>query len=499
MSKFSRQIADLRHVIRDVDLASDVTVVVVGDFMLDRYMWGSISRISPEAPVPVVNIISETIALGGAGNVVANLRALGATAIPVGVVGNDLAGSRMRELLAELDVDLNGLVSTDSLVTTEKTRVIVQHQNVLRLDREIREKVESKILETQLISVLQNADVCVVSDYGKGVCSSDLMDLVVATAKQFGIPVVVDPKGRKFEKYRGATCITPNMSEFSQVVDIDLTTEADIESAGGRLRAQLDLGNVLVTRSAEGMTLISPDSAEHIEVTGQDVYDVTGAGDTVTASLAWCMALGIPISAAARVANLAAGIAVRKVGVAVVSKSEILAEINSDGVSESVSKILTLDQLIDQLARWKESGDDIVFTNGCFDILHPGHVGLFESAKSQGDRLIVGLNSDESTRRLKGPERPINPIGHRTTVVAALGAVDAVVIFEEDTPLELIEKIVPDVLVKGADYSADEVVGAEYVINNGGRLHLEPLLEDHSTTGLVEKMMRSSATAAKTQ
>ena len=499
MSRIPGQFADLKQVLRSVDMTSDITIAVIGDFMLDHYLWGSSNRISPEAPVPVVNILSETLALGGAGNVVANLRALGVTVNAVGVVGDDIAGSSLFGLLSQLDVDTAGLLSSESVATTEKTRVIVQHQNVLRLDREIREEIGSKLLESRVLAALESADVCVVSDYGKGVCSGALMELVISNAKQTEIPVVVDPKGRNFEKYRGASCITPNMSEFAAVVDQELATDLDVETAGEQLRAEFDLGNVLITRSSDGMTLISPNGTEHIEVSSQEVYDVTGAGDTVTASLSWCMALGISMSSAVRIANLAAGIAVKKVGVAVVSRAEILSEINLDGASDSESKIYKLDELVDQVSTWKDSGDTVVFTNGIFDIIHPGHIGLLESSAIQGDRLIVGLNSDESTRRLKGSERPINPHDHRAVIVAGLGAVDAVVVFEEDTPLKLIEKIIPDVLVKGADYSADEVVGAEYVINNGGRLHLEPLIENHSTTGLVDKMRRSSTSAAKSR
>ncbi|MBN4064928.1 bifunctional heptose 7-phosphate kinase/heptose 1-phosphate adenyltransferase, partial [Dehalococcoides mccartyi] len=467
MSDSSVPIFDLKQALGDIRFEASVKIAVIGDFMIDHYLWGFSDRISPEAPVPIVNIQYETDGLGGAGNVVANLRALGASVAPVGVVGKDSAGTRLLKMVESLGVTTEGLVTHEEQVTSEKTRVMVQNQNILRLDRESPIKVESEILESRVKAALSGAGACVISDYGKGVCSKKLVQFAIMLAKTQGIPVIVDPKGRKFEKYRGATCVTPNLSEFSQVIDLEDVSDESIGVAGERLRSHLELDSLLVTRSGDGMTLITADGAQHIEVTSHDVFDVAGAGDTATAALAWCAALGVPLSTAVRIANLAAGIAVTRVGVVAITKSELLEVVQLEGVSSSNVKIFDLNELKDRVSTWKSSGETIVFTNGCYDIIHPGHIGVIESASAMGDRLVVALNSDDSTRRLKGPGRPVNNFMHRATIVAALGAVDAVITFDEDTPLSLIEQIVPDVLVKGADYDESEVVGGDIVKKNG--------------------------------
>ena len=492
-------VSTLRQALGDFDLDSPVRIAVIGDFMLDRYLWGTSDRISPEAPVPVVNVRSESDGLGGAGNVVANLQALGVSVVPVGVVGQDAAGTRLLSLVEDLGIDIGGLVPYPPWVTTEKTRIMVRSQNMLRLDHESPMTLDSEILESRVSVALSDVDACVISDYGKGVCSRKLVQLAISISRQKQIPIIVDPKGRKFDKYRGATCLTPNLSEFAQVVDLEDSSDESIEIAGERLRIHLELDSVLVTRSADGMSLITANDTQHIAVSSQDVFDVAGAGDTATAALAWCIALGMPVGVSARTANFAAGIAITKVGVVAVSKSELLTAVLNNGVLDSSSKILGLGDLIDRVSAWRKSGDSIVFTNGCYDIIHPGHIGLLESASALGDRLVVALNSDDSTTRLKGPGRPINPIEHRSSIIAALASVDAVVVFDEDTPLVLIEQLIPDVLVKGADYSEAEVVGADVVTRHGGKVHLEPLVGKFSTTDILKKLAGNEIESANSQ
>lgn len=459
-------------------------LLVVGDVMLDRYWHGAASRISPEAPVPVVQVNNQEDRPGGAGNVALNIAALGSAATLIGIVGKDDTADDLQSRLSAAGVYCEFLQSADKPTIT-KLRVISQHQQLIRVDFEQKfDEADTADLFGKVSSLIANAQVLVLSDYAKGALR-DVSSLIALGRKQ-GIPVIVDPKGTDFEKYRGATLITPNLNEFEAVVG-SCANEDDLVTKGLNLLSELELGAMLITRGEYGMTLIRPDSPElHLPARAQEVFDVTGAGDTVISVLAAALAAGDNLADATALANLAAGLVVGKLGTAAISGPElrraILAEQNSG------RGVMTAEQLKIAVQDAKDHGEKIVFTNGCFDIIHAGHVGYLTDARKLGDRLIVAINDDDSVKKLKGPGRPINPVERRMAVLAGLEAVDWVVSFSDDTPEGLLESLQPDVLVKGGDYSLEQVVGGEYVLSYGGEVKALDFLDNCSTSAIMEKM-----------
>ena len=476
-------------------------VLVVGDVMLDRYVYGAVERISPEAPIPVLKIAREAPMLGGAGNVLRNLAALGARCDFFGVVGEDAAGALVRELAAaEPGADCRLLVQPGR-PTTVKERFIAEGQQLLRSDRETEQDLEAETAEALIAgarAVLEDAagkrGVVVLSDYGKGVLAPARLRALIAAARAAGWPVVVDPKGRDYGLYRGADLVTPNRRELAEASGLATGTDEEVLAACRALMAAAGLGGVLATRSEQGMTLVAgvagggAEEVLHLRAEAREVYDVSGAGDTVAAVLGAALAAGAAPAQAARLANLAAGIVVGKLGTATVRPAEIRHALHAAAFEAAEAKVADREAMRERAARWRAEGRRIAFTNGCFDLLHPGHVSLLAQARRSGDRLVVGLNSDASVRRLKGEGRPVQPESARATVLASLADVDLVVVFEEDTPLALIEALRPEVLVKGADYALEEVVGAELVQGYGGRVVLAELLDGHSTTGTIRKL-----------
>ncbi|MDR2874384.1 MAG: bifunctional D-glycero-beta-D-manno-heptose-7-phosphate kinase/D-glycero-beta-D-manno-heptose 1-phosphate adenylyltransferase HldE [Methylobacillus sp.] len=471
---------------------SDDWALVVGDLMLDRYLWGDVERISPEAPVPVVLIKNETECAGGAANVAANLAGLKLVTRLVGFVGDDDDGARLQHAIAGLGVDAGALVKAAHHPTIAKTRILGGHQQMMRLDREERARYSDADMQRLLAALKQQLDarpsIIVLSDYAKGVLTPALCQTVIQEARARGIPVLVDPKGRDYSKYAGATALTPNTRETAEACNVNPRDNDALLAAADRLRAELQLDFLAVTRSEEGVSLIENGHALHIPATARQVFDVSGAGDTVIATLAAGLIAGLDREQALHLANLAAGVVVGKVGTAPISYAELLRELTVEDSTRQADKVCVLPALLDRVTAWRASGEKIVFTNGCFDLLHAGHVTYLEGARNLGDRLIVGLNTDRSVSALKGPSRPVIHEADRARVMAALESVDAVVLFDEDTPLNLIRAIRPDVLAKGSDYSEDQVVGGDDVKSWGGRIALVELVPGRSTSNIIGKL-----------
>ncbi|PVZ15620.1 MULTISPECIES: bifunctional D-glycero-beta-D-manno-heptose-7-phosphate kinase/D-glycero-beta-D-manno-heptose 1-phosphate adenylyltransferase HldE [unclassified Pseudomonas] len=458
-------------------------VLVVGDVMLDRYWHGGTSRISPEAPVPVVRVEQIEDRPGGAANVALNIAALGAPAALVGVTGEDEAAESLAASLKAAGVR-TGFQRIAHQPTIVKLRVMSRHQQLLRIDFEEPFATDPVHLSAEVDALLDGVKVLVLSDYGKGALKNHQQLIQAARARS--IPVLADPKGKDFSIYRGASLITPNLSEFEAIVG-RCADEAELVTKGATLMAELELGALLVTRGEHGMTLLRPGhQALHLPARAREVFDVTGAGDTVISTLAASLAAGEELPHAVALANLAAGIVVGKLGTAAISAPELRRAISRAEGSER--GVLTLEQLQLAIEDARAHGEKIVFTNGCFDILHAGHVTYLEQAAAQGDRLIVAVNDDASVSRLKGPGRPINSVDRRMAVLAGLGAVDWVISFAEGTPEKLLEQVRPDVLVKGGDYGIDQVVGADIVKAYGGEVRVLGLVENSSTTAIVEKI-----------
>jgi len=465
---------------------SRARVLVAGDVMLDRYWVGPTSRISPEAPVPVVRIQKDETRPGGAGNVALNIASLGAKVRLLGVSGQDEAGRLLAEELAAAGIAAE-LLACHERPTITKLRVLSRNQQLIRLDFEeslsVNGAFDRAAYQQSFGAALADADAVVLSDYGKGTLS-DVASLVAA-ARAAGKPVLVDPKGNDYRPYRGATLLTPNMSEFEAVVG-PCRSEAEIVEKGERLRADLQLQALLITRSEKGMTLLRPGHAPlNLPTEAREVYDVTGAGDTVIAMLAAALAAGQDLAHACRLANLAAGIVVGKLGTASVSTAELQRALQHD--IEADTGLLAEDELVRRVAEVRTQGKTVVMTNGCFDILHVGHVRYLEAARRLGDLLIVAVNDDDSVRRLKGEMRPLNPVADRMKLLAALKCVDWVVPFGEDTPARLIGRVLPDILVKGGDYKPEQIAGYEAVTAHGGQVLVLDFHEGYSTTRLIEK------------
>ncbi len=462
------------------------TILVIGDLMIDHYLWGRCDRISPEAPVQVVEVTREEYLMGGAGNVVNNLLSLGARVGVCSVVGDDESGDFIKERLKKKGVAYGGLVVEKGRKTTKKSRVIALHQQIVRVDKESREEILPKTQEAILEYLRADIDryeTILLSDYAKGVLTQPLCQSVIALAKERGIPVLVDPKGRDYAKYRGATLITPNKKEASEATGIDLEDDEALQEAGEKLKNGLDLAYAVITLSEDGMAIFS-EKMRKIPTVAREVYDVTGAGDTVLAALGFALSQKMDIIDAAQFANSAAAVVVAKVGSATVTLDEIARYEQALRTGDAAAKIKRIDELETIL---RNRTQKVVFTNGCFDILHAGHVKYLQEARSYGDMLIVGLNSDASVRRLKGEGRPINSQEDRAVVLAALEAVDFVVVFDEDTPYELIGRIKPDILVKGGDYEGKEVVGSDIAKET----RLVRFVEGKSTTKIIQKAKAS--------
>ena len=474
---------------------SPVRLLVVGDVMCDTYLSGHVTRISPEAPVPVFESTDKRHVLGGAANVAANLRALGCEVRLAGVVGDDATGRYVREQLRAQGIADDLLAQDAERPTTEKTRLIARHQQLVRLDQESRLPLPSGLTAQTLVgveSILADVDGLICSDYNKGVCTPDLLAPLFAKAKAANLPIFIDPKARNFAQYRGATVLTPNLAEVRHATGDPVEDEPSLTAAAESLLRQSEAQALLVTRGAAGMSLFHPPQApQHLPAHTRDVYDVTGAGDTVIAAFAAAAIGGLSYVEAARLANVAAGIVVGKAGTAVVHREELQAHLQARNAPWQ-RKLRTRDDLSRALQQHRRRGERIVFTNGCFDLLHGGHVHYLQQARALGDCLVVALNDDASVRLLKGNERPLRLQDERARVLAALACVDYVVVFGEATPLALIKSLKPDVLVKGGDYTLATVVGREEVEASGGSVRLIPYVEGISTTELVARIVQRS-------
>ncbi|MBK8175115.1 MAG: bifunctional D-glycero-beta-D-manno-heptose-7-phosphate kinase/D-glycero-beta-D-manno-heptose 1-phosphate adenylyltransferase HldE [Rhodospirillales bacterium] len=474
------------------EIVQAARVLIVGDIMLDRYVYGSVERISPEAPVPVLKYDRESAMPGGAANVARNICDFNAAVELVGIVGHDASSDDLGALAEGYPFWRHTVVRSSTRPTTTKTRLIADRHQIMRLDIEDTRPADAGE-EAAVIAAVQagvaRASILVLSDYAKGALTEAVIRAAIGAAKAASLPVVVDPKSADFRRYAGATVVTPNANELARVVGRPCRDDEEVASGAAQLLSSVDIGSILVTRGDRGMTLVTRDAAPlHIRTTAKPVFDVSGAGDTVVAVLSVMLAEGVPLPTAADAANLAAGIVVSKLGTATVTRGEFAVEMRRRQEGEWTTKIVSLDQAAQRQHVWSAAGERVVFTNGCFDLLHPGHISLLRQAKAAGERLIVGLNTDASVQRLKGPTRPVQDEGARAFVLSALDCVDLVVLFDDDTPLRLIETLRPDVLVKGADYRPDQVVGREVIASYGGRLLLVDLEPDRSTTAMIERM-----------
>ena len=482
----------------DIELAAIVRafhsarILVIGDVILDRYVTGSVQRLSPEAPIPVLRPANDRCTLGGAANVALNIATLGGQAILVGVIGNDAAGHEIERLVTATPGVNASLVRIADRPTTAKTRFMTGSHQLLRLDEETTAPLDHAGLRAVLEAVeasLETTDVIVLSDYAKGVLCDAALDAILSRAAEAGRLVIADPKRPDFAAYRGATILTPNEHEVRVATRIGADHDAEADRAG---RVALDATGgeaVLVTRSASGLTLVCRDQdALHLPTRAREVADVSGAGDTLVAALAVALGAGAALPEAAMLANATAGISVGKQGTATVSRQELLDALHLDDLVTTDRKVASLEDAIERVADWHRRGFKVGFANGCFDLIHPGHVRLLSEARGACDRLIVALNTDASVKRLKGPGRPLQNEMARATVMASMAPVDLVTLFDEDTPLEMIQALRPDVLVKGSDYTVDQVVGAAVVQGWGGKVVLVTLREGHSTSGTIRRM-----------
>ena len=463
--------------------ASNVTVI--GDVMLDRFWTGATQRMSPEAPVPVVNVSSQEDRAGGAGNVAVNLAQLGLTVSLVGLCGDDDHARALRRCVESAGVRWN--VMPCAAETIVKLRVLSRNQQLLRMDFE---QPLSQYANDLFVGFAQqhlvDADLIVFSDYAKG--SLALIESLIARCRSLGKTTLVDPKGHEFERYRGATVLTPNLTELEAVVG-PCQDDATLIAKAEALRSSLELEAILVTRSEAGMTLIQAGAApQHFAASAQEVFDVTGAGDTVIATLAGCLSAGLPMAEAARIANRAAGVVVAKLGTASVTPGELTEVADPLPGARDKQGVVSASDMLDVMAEARASGQRVVMTNGCFDLLHPGHIAYLEQAASLGDLLVVAVNDDDSVRRLKGDARPVNAVADRMAVLAGLASVNYALPFSEDTPAKLIEALAPDVLVKGGDYAVEEIAGHESVIARGGEVVVLDFLEGHSTSSLIDRL-----------
>lgn len=476
-----------------------VRVLVIGDIMLDRFRYGQVNRLSPEAPVPVMHVKEDRIMQGGAGNVAANLVCLGCSCTVIAVVGEDDAGAHVRQLLAENNIDISGLVVDRARRTTVKTRLIGGSQQLLRVDEEDVGSV-SRTTEEEIIarfdSLIEGYGIVAISDYAKGALTDAVLAHVIGRCRELGIPALVDPKRTDMRAYAGATLVKPNLSELRAATGISAQAPEQVTKAATMLTEQTG-AMILVTMSEAGMTLFGKDGERwRFPAHAAEVFDVSGAGDTVLSTLCAAWGAGYQPEQAVRLANLAAGVVVRKLGTATITVEELILALESED-QESHIGVASLSKARIQVLTWKRQGLKVGFTNGCFDIVHAGHIHILQESRKRCDRLVVGLNSDASVGRLKGPSRPIQGESSRAIVLSAVDAVDLVVLFDQDTPLELIKALKPTDLMKGADYTEDTVVGAEEVKADGGRVHLIDLIPGLSTTRAVERIRSSDESIAQ--
>ncbi|MEZ0224515.1 MAG: D-glycero-beta-D-manno-heptose-7-phosphate kinase [Alphaproteobacteria bacterium] len=480
----------------DLNRLAGTPVLCVGDVMLDRFVYGGVERISPEAPIPVLLVEREKHMLGGAGNVVANIAALGAKATLLAVVGNDAAGADVARLLTEMGVDA-GLETAFDRYTIVKSRFVSGGQQILRVDREKSSAIPAEI-EQKLIAraeaIIPDVGAVILSDYKKGLLTDTLVSHIIEIARRHSKPVIVDPKGQDFARYHGATVITPNRKELETATAMKAGTDEEVRAAAMKIITACGISTVLATRSKDGMSLISEnDTPAHIPANVREVYDVSGAGDTVIAAFASALAAGVVMRNAALLANIAAGIVVGKPGTATARPEEIENVLSSGFAMEKQSyqrktKQTTKQGAAEQAERWRTRGFKVGFTNGCFDLLHPGHLSTLRQAKAACDYLVVAINSDASVKRLKGPTRPVQDETARTAILSALEMVDLVVVFDEDTPIEYLKAVKPDVLVKGGQYKLEEVVGYDLITSWGGKVVRAEMEEGFSTTNTISKM-----------
>ena len=470
--------------------AKSPNLLVIGDLMIDHYLWGACERVSPEAPVQVVNIDNESTLLGGAGNVINNLKALGANVDVIGIVGESEISEELKGLLDDIEVDTKYLFLEQDRITSKKSRIIASQQQVVRFDREstdeINHKSQNHILDT-FTKIIANYDLVLLSDYGKGVLTNKLTQSLINVANKYGKKVLIDPKGHDYSKYKGAYLLTPNIKEASEATKINIIDDTSLNQAIIQLKSQCDLDVSLITLSDKGVAVYDDEFRIH-PTFAREVFDVTGAGDTVLASLGFALACDLNIDEAIEFSNFAAGVVVGKIGSATASLNEIIEYESSLNKSFSEEHIKTPNEIIALCTELKARGKRVVFTNGCFDLLHAGHVKYLETAKNFGDVLIIGLNSDRSVTALKGEGRPINVQMDRAYILAALEVVDYVVIFDEDTPYKLIKAIKPHTLVKGGDYKGKEVIGQDIA----DELKLVEFLDGKSSTQTIEKIKKGN-------
>jgi len=469
-------------------------VVALGDVMVDRFVYGEVSRISAEAPIPIMARATESVMLGAAGNVARNVAALGSRCALVGVVGADSVAEEARALVAAEDEVEDFLVADPDRPTTVKMRFVSQGQQLLRVDWEtiqtIGAKAEAKVIEG-LERAGQGAAAILLSDYGKGLVTPAVIEAALATARRTGAVLIVDSKARSFAGYGAADVIKPNATELAYATDLPTGTDAEVEAALGRALALSDCKAILVTRSAKGMSLaVRGEAVRHFRRPPPEVYDTSGAGDTALAALGCALASGAALAESVEFALLAANVAVQKAGTATTSPDELIEAEIAERLAPAEAKIATSERMAREAGRWRERGLSVGFTNGCFDILHKGHIAYLAQARGWCDRLIVAINSDRSVRALKGEGRPVNDLESRALVLAGLRSVDLVVSFDEETPLELIRAARPDVLIKGSDYSLEGVVGRDLVEGWGGAVKLADFVEGHSTTATIARMAR---------
>jgi D-beta-D-heptose 7-phosphate kinase/D-beta-D-heptose 1-phosphate adenosyltransferase len=479
-----------------------IKILVIGDLMLDKFVSGDVDRISPESPVPVLTIREENLMLGGAGNVLSNLCALGIKPFIFALVGTDAAADTVRALAKEQGVDTAGLMADDTRPTILKTRYLARHQQLLRSDVEkthaISNDLESKMLDG-IQKAVKDARAIVLSDYGKGTLTPSLIQDIIKLAQSQNVPVLVDPKGKDYSIYHGADVVTPNRKELAEAAGASsLKTDDEITAAAQKIMRECGIKSVVATRSEDGLSVISPLSPPyHIPAQALEVFDVSGAGDTVISVLAASLAAGADIKDAALLANIAGGIAVSKVGTSPVRMDELTRAVGGVPQTPYQSPLLSWAQAAEQVRKWKASGARIGFTNGCFDIVHKGHVGYLAQARAKCDKLIVALNKDISVRLLKGPTRPVNDEEARAAVIGSLGSVDLVVLFgaekqgEDNTPCVLIGNLKPDVFFKGGDYTVDQLPEAKIVQSYGGEVKIMPMYDGYSTTSIIEKSRKS--------
>ncbi|MFI4973957.1 MAG: D-glycero-beta-D-manno-heptose 1-phosphate adenylyltransferase [Caulobacterales bacterium] len=472
-------------------------VLAVGDLMVDRFVYGEVERISPEAPIPVMSRSHDIVMLGAAGNVARNVASLGAVAALAGVIGKDAAGHEALSLLAG-ESNIEGFLVTDpDRPTTVKTRFVSSGQQLLRLDEETRRPIAGEV-EARLVRTIEaaaaGAGAILLSDYGKGVVTPAVIEACHAAARREGAALIVDSKARSFAQYGPAAVVKPNAAELAYATDLPTDTDAAVEAALARALELSPCGAILVTRSSEGMSLaMRGEGVRHFRRPQVEVFDASGAGDTVLAALGAAVASGAALHEAIEMALLAASVAVQKAGTATASPDELIEAEVAEHLAPAEAKIATLERMVREVARWRERGLKVGFTNGCFDIIHPGHIAYLAQARSWCDRLVVGLNTDRSVRALKGEGRPVNDLEGRAMVLAGLASVDLVTPFDEETPMALIQAARPDVLIKGADYSVETVVGADFVQSYGGLVRLADIVEGRSTTATIRKLSERRA------